>query len=109
MSPQSVDSDVFASLSDRARDAPAQPPLHGREQPQHRGAQQNQLQHAIRNENSDDDLPRHRATSLFYFPLDHRCLDDTCLRKVGLTPSFQQNQICFFRACENRLHKTETS
>ncbi|PKK17893.1 potassium channel, calcium activated intermediate/small conductance subfamily N alpha, member 1 [Columba livia] len=73
---------VPAAVPDRARHAAAQQALHRRLLPQHRGAQQDQLQHPLRHEDPHDHLPRHRPPGLQHLLLDHRRLDRPRLREV---------------------------
>ncbi|XP_058714876.1 small conductance calcium-activated potassium channel protein 1 isoform X1 [Poecile atricapillus] len=73
---------VPAPLPDRPRHAAAQQALHRRLLAQHRRPQQDQLQHALRHEDADDHLPRHRAAGLQHLLMDHRRLDRARLREV---------------------------
>uniref|UniRef100_A0A8C3BTB1 Potassium calcium-activated channel subfamily N member 3 n=1 Tax=Cairina moschata TaxID=8855 RepID=A0A8C3BTB1_CAIMO len=72
---------VPAPLPDRPGDAAAQQALHRRLVAQHRGAQQDQLQHALRHEDPHDHLPRDGAAGLQHFPLDHRRVDGPGVRE----------------------------
>ena len=81
--PPAVAADVSPAVPHRPSSAAAQPPVLGRLVAQHRGAEPDTAEHAIRSEDPDDDLPRHGPRRADAVPVDHRQLDTTSLRKVG--------------------------
>lgn len=66
---------VLPSLSDLSSDAAAQQALYRRLVPQHRRLEPNQLQHALRPQDTHDHLSRNRPNGLHGQSLDHRQLD----------------------------------
>ena len=62
--------------------APAQQALHRRQLQEHRRPQPDKLQHEVRPQDPDDDLPRDCAPGLHGVVVDHRQLDAETVRKV---------------------------
>lgn len=81
----SVHPHVPPTLPDWSRHAATQQAVHGCFLTQHRRPQQDQLQHTLRHENSDDHLPGHRPVGLQHLLLDYSGLDGARVRKVRRT------------------------
>lgn len=75
--------DVPATLPHMPGDAFALEALHRRLVEEHRRLESHQLQHEIRAEDIDDDMPGHCAAGLHGLAVDHRILDAETVRKVG--------------------------
>ena len=66
----------------------AQPAVYGRVVSEYRSAQSNQLQHALRSQDPDDDLSGHRATRRDVVSVDRRQLVPASLREVATFPRY---------------------
>lgn len=78
-----INSDVFADVSDLSSDATAQQAVYGRFLAEYRCPQPRQFQRPIRAQNSYDLMSRHRSHGLHRLPMGYRRLDSSIMRKVS--------------------------